>query len=230
MSYFRYDVPAAVSKKKKKGAEEPFRRLRFPDDEEKLPWLSALLEAYAVIDRGVSFAINVEKEKRNRRLACRQGCDKCCGTHKDIPVYPLELVGLYWFSSEKTDGQLREALKERLSSHREGEACPFLITGSCSVHPVRPVACRQFNVFGEPCREGEDPYYTRRDDVLTPIQGYTNKAFSVMLPFYGTTEGEDEAQAVKRIIHTQVLNLQTYDWKKLLRLMDDLDAKNRKSI
>jgi Fe-S-cluster containining protein len=218
-----------VSKKEKKVAEEPFRRLRFPDDEEKLPWLSALLESYAIIDRGVSFAIDREREKRSRKLACRRGCDKCCQTHKDIPVYPLELVGMYWFSSEKMERQLREILKERLSSHREGDACPFLIAGSCSVHPVRPVACRQFNVFGEPCGEGEDPYYTRRDDVLTPIQGYTNKAFWVMLPFYGTAEGEDETKAVSRIIRTQVVNLQTYDWKKLVKVMENLDAKYRKS-
>jgi Fe-S-cluster containining protein len=214
-----------MSKKRKKEAKEPFLRVRFPDDEEKLPWLSALLEAYSVIDRGVSFAIEREKEKHNRRLACGKGCDKCCQTHKDIPVYPLELVGLYWFSAEKMDKEIREVLKERLSSHREGDPCPFLIAGSCSVHPVRPVACRQFNVFGERCGEGEDPYYTRRNDVLTPIQGYTNKAFLVMLPFYGIAEGEDETQAVKRIIHTQVVNLQAYDWKKLLRVMDNHESK-----
>ncbi|MBS1114086.1 MAG: hypothetical protein H6Q92_1849, partial [Nitrospirae bacterium] len=37
--------------------------------------------------------------------------------------------------------------------------------------------CRQFNVFGSPCAEGEDPYYTRREDVLLPIKQYTDRAF-----------------------------------------------------
>ncbi len=218
---------AAVSKHRKENKESS-PRLSFPDDEKKLSWLSLLLEAYAVVDRGVFVAVAEEKRRWNKRLACRKGCDNCCRTHADIPVYPLELVGIYWFVSEKMADPLREVLRGRLSENRDGNECPFLVNDSCSVHLIRPVSCRQFNVFGNPCGEGEDPYYTRRSDVLTPIQGYTNKAFSTVLPFYGIAEGEGQAQAVNRIIHTQAVNLQTYDWKRLVGVMNNLDSEKRR--
>lgn len=185
-----------------------------------------LLDAYAIIDKGVAVAIDNEKKRRKERLACRKGCDNCCRTHKDIPVYPHEIVGIYWFSAEKTDGLVREVLRQQLSSHGGGGACPFLVKGSCSIHLLRPAACRQFNVFNKSCAEGEDPYYTRRDDVLTPIRGYTNRAFSVMLPFYGVTDSADEGLAVNNIIHTGAVNLQTYSWKKLVSIMDEFEMKN----
>ncbi len=49
-------------------------RLRFPEDEEKRAWLAPLLEAYAVIDEGVSLAVRED----GRGLACRKGCGNCC--------------------------------------------------------------------------------------------------------------------------------------------------------
>lgn len=201
-------------------------RVRFPDEESKFPWLSMLLDAYDIVDKGVAIAIKKGEEKGRVKLACKKGCDNCCRAHKDIPLYPLELVGIYWFATEKIGQPLRETLKKQLLSHREKDACPFLINSSCSIHPLRPVGCRQFNVFNEPCHENEDPYFTRRDDVLTPIWDYTNQAFSVMLPFYGIADKAGKSQAIKNIIHTQVINLQSYDWKKLVKIIEGFDSKN----
>jgi Fe-S-cluster containining protein len=67
----------------------------------------------------------------------------------------------------------RDVLRDRLAHSAAGGACPFLIDKACSIHPVRPIGCRQFNVFTAPCAPGEDPYYTRRDDVLVPVADYT---------------------------------------------------------
>lgn len=198
----------------------PSRRVHFPDAEANLPWLSMLLDAYSVIDEGISVAVEKEERRRKTKLACREGCDSCCRTHSDIPLYPLELVGIYWFATERMAPPLRDILKEHFASHRPGDACPFLMEGLCSIHPLRPVGCRQFNVFNSPCSEGEDPYFTRRADVLTPIEDYTNRAFSVMLPFYGVHGRDDETFAIKNIIHTRVINLQAYDWKKLVKVME----------
>ena len=50
-----------------------------------------LLDAYAIIDKGIAVAIKEYEEKSTARLACKKGCAHCCSTHKDIPVYPLEL-------------------------------------------------------------------------------------------------------------------------------------------
>ena len=202
-------------------------RLHFPDDEAKFHWLPMLLDAYAVIDEGIAVGIKDYEERRNAKLACKEGCDSCCLTHKDIPVYPLELVGIYWFVIEKITEPLRETLKRQLASYEIGKPCPFLINSLCSTHPVRPISCRQFNVFNKQCNDGEDPYYTRRDDVLTPIQDYTNKAFYIMLPFYGIADEAEKIHIIENnLIHTQVQVLQSCNWKELAKRMDEFDSKN----
>lgn len=201
---------------------------KFQQDKAKLPWLAMLLDAYKVSDKGIDIAIKEQEKKRKIKLACKKGCNNCCRNLKDIPVYPLELVGIYWFVIERTSRPLRGVLKKQLLEYRKGGPCPFLVDGACSIHPFRPMACRQFNVFGNPCAEGEDPYYTRRGDVLTPIQKYTDQAIALMLPFYGITDEAAKAKAIKnRLIHTQARVLQACDWPELARRMDDFDFGNR---
>lgn len=200
-------------------------RIRFPEEEAGLPWLPMLLDAYAIIDRGVMEAVRAEEERRGTKLACAKGCANCCRAHTDIPVYPLELVGIYWFASEKLAGRGRKTLKRQLMKHRGGTPCPFLVGDACIIHPLRPVACRQFNVFGAPCGQGEDPFFTRREDVLIPLEEYTNRAFSVMLPFYGVTGEAQKAHVIKnKLIHTQAENLQGLEWKNLIKAVEGKGA------
>lgn len=213
-------------KQRKFGFSQP-RRSSFPDDEKNHSWLSLLLDAYLTIDRGVDEAIRTAL-KRGRKLACGKGCSNCCKTHQTIPVYPLELVGLSWYVTEKITGPDREIIKTQLSRYRENNPCPFLVHDSCSVHPMRPVSCRQFNVFGSRCDEGEDPYYTRRADVLSPIKKYTDRAFFIMLPFYGI---EDEKERWKIIeagaVHRVVKLMQTCNWKSLGDKMDEFESEHK---
>lgn len=195
------------------------RRLHFPDDEKRLPWLPLLLDAYAIADTGVAVAVRDEEKRRKSKLACSKGCGSCCAHQADLPFYPHELVGIYWYVSEKMVAPGRDILQNRLAVHAAGSACPFLIDNSCSIHPLRPLGCRQFNVFTKPCAEGEDPYYTRRGDVLVPIQDYTDRAFAAVLPFYNLKREAGLAAAV-RLIRSQIMNLQDYDWKKLVEVME----------
>lgn len=198
------------------------RRLHFPDDEKRVPWLSRLLDAYAVVDTGVAIAIRNAEKKEKKKLACSKGCAVCC-RQPDIPLYPHELVGLYWFVSEKMTGLERDIIKQQLGEHAPGSPCPFLVDGACAVHPVRPIACRQYNVFTSPCAPGEDPYYTRRDDVLVPITDYSDRAFAAVAKFYELARERDIAKAVK-FIRGQIMNLQEYDWKKLVKIIEEVDA------
>jgi len=204
-------------------SSDSFRCL-FPDDEARNEWLPMLLDAYEVIDRGIFLALQREKRKTGRRPVCKAGCGGCCATHTDIPIYPLEMVGIYWYVLEKMDPALRTALMPKLdgrSAPTSGSVsglgpCPFLSDSRCTVYPVRPVACRQFIVFNRPCGDGEDPFHTRRGDVLTPLEDFADRAFSIMLPFYGIFTEEDKKSAIKnRIIHARVKNLKTTDWKAL---------------
>ena len=195
-------------------------RLSFPADEVKLGWLPLLLDAYYLVDKGVYEGIR-KRVARGDSLACAKGCSSCCEIHFTIPVYPLEVVGLYWYLIDKVTGPERERLKVQLRSFKAGAPCPFLLDGACGVHPMRPMACRHFNVFNRPCARGEDPYYTRRKDVLTPIEKYKNKALYAMLPFHGIRDRAKRKQALRLgYLNGLVQNLHEIDWANLARRMD----------
>jgi len=211
--------------KKIKSVSEKVKRLSFPGDEKKLSWLTLLLEGYYIVDKGVAKAIDTE-QKKGRKHACFKGCSHCCSTHKDIPIYPLEIAGISWYAAEKLKGPDREALKEQLAAVKKNDPCPFLLEGTCAVHPMRPMACRQFNVFGSTCGQGEDPYYSRREDVMEPVRKHVDQAFFVMLPFYGI---DKEAERFKIIetgaFHKMVRELHACNWKELAARMERLDRK-----
>lgn len=201
------------------------RRLSFPDDEKVHDWLPMLLEAYYITDKGIAEGVRL-MENRGNRLACAKGCSACCLTHRSIPVYPLELVGISWYATEKIKGPLREALKKRLWGHQKGEPCIFLINGACSIHLMRPMACRQFNVFNKVCEAEEDAYYTRREDVLTPIRKYTEEAFLATMPFYGIQKKSERKRIVKKgLMHTMAKDMQQLSWESLASKMVEYDLK-----
>jgi Fe-S-cluster containining protein len=214
-----------MKKNKKQPAAGLSRRLHFPDEERRLPWLSPLLDAYAIADTGVTIAIRDAEKKGKKKLACGKGCGTCCVHQQDLPLYPHEIVGIYWYVSEKLTGPLRDVLKDRLSIRDATSGCPFLIDNACSIHPIRPVGCRQFNVFTAPCAPGEDPYFTRRDDVLQPIRDYLDRAFAAVVPLYPGVRKEDVLAAIKTI-RGQIVNLLSYDWSKLAALMEKSGAKD----
>jgi Fe-S-cluster containining protein len=201
-------------------------RLSFPIDAKVYDWLPLLLEAYYIVDKGIAEAIKKET-KRNRKLACGKECSNCCKTHQTIPVYPLELVGISWYATEKISGPEREALKNQLRSYKKDDPCPFLLNGACLVHPMRPIACRQFIVFGKPCAESEDPYYTRLKDVLPPIKKYIDQAFFIMLPFYGVQDAFERRKIIQSgAVHKLVKLIQTCNWRSLADRMDEFDRKS----
>lgn len=206
-------------KKNRNHTSELSRRVRFPADEERLPWLPLLLDAFAVADTGVAIAIRNTEKKQKKKLACGKGCGNCCIHQQDLPLYPHELVGIYWYASEKIIGPTRDLLQERLAIRGAASGCPFLIDNSCVIHAIRPIGCRQFNVFTAPCAPGEDPYYTRREDVLEPDPVYIDRAFTAVLPFYNFKPDGDVSEAI-RTIRSQIMNLLSFDWSKLAALME----------
>jgi Fe-S-cluster containining protein len=196
--------------------------LRFPADEAKHPWLPVLLRMHALVDAGIATAVRNEERKRGVRRACRSGCDVCCRTQSDIPVFQIELTGISWYSAEKLEGGKRAAVRAGLARHVAGaQECPFLVERACAVHPVRPIACRLFTVFGRPCAEGEDPYHTRRADMLAPPPGLLARAYREMLPYHGVTDPKDQEMWLERgLVKTLAVNFPTCDWRSLARLMD----------
>jgi len=184
--------------------------------------LSLLLDAYEVIDQGVRISISKE-ERKGKKLACSKGCFHCCKTHRDIPLYPHEITGIYWYVLEKFPPSLKETLTLQLLAHKSShnQFCPFLIDGLCSIHIIRPAACRLFNVFNRACSPEEDPFYTRKEDVLIPPRDILWKAFLLVLPFYNIqVSGKDTFRArvmIEEFIHTQAISLHKFDWGPLGR-------------
>ena len=205
--------------KKIKSKINKTKRFSLPEDEKHLPWLSMLLDAYHTIDKGVAASIEAER-KKHRNLACAKGCSGCCVTHKDIPLYPLELQGLIWYITEKISGLEREILKNNLLGFSRDRGCPFLIEQACSIHPMRPMACRQFNVFGTSCKEGEDPFHSRRHDVMDPVKKHVDQAFFIMLPYYGIEKESDRRKFIEAgEMHKMVRELHGCNWKALAEKM-----------
>ncbi|PID78202.1 MAG: zinc/iron-chelating domain-containing protein [Deltaproteobacteria bacterium] len=193
----------------------PPSRLSFPEDEKQTDWLSGLLDAYYTADRGIYKSI-LKEERKGRKLACAKGCSTCCTTHVTIPVYPLEILGIYWFVILKTAETLKKKLKSNLELFSHGKSCPFLVDGSCGIHPMRPLACRHFNVFSKSCEKGEDPYYTRKGDVLIPDENAKNKALSLMVFIHGIIDRNERKEFVRSgKIHSLARNMQEIDWHKL---------------
>ena len=150
---------------------------------ERMPGMSLLLDAYALVDCDVAESIALQKEPP----ACGPGCCQCC--IQPIPATPLEILALRLFAELELLPSRRNALKTAFALFHGarttlGGACPFLLERSCGAYPVRPIACRRYVVFGQPCKAGEDATQTRPVDVLHPRQDAMQAALRLTLPWY----------------------------------------------
>ncbi len=205
-------------------------RLHFPDDEQRQPWLALLLEIQFICNQGVDHAIRMD----GRRLACARGCASCCRSHADIPVYPLELMGISWYLLEKLEegagAEVRERVRQQMERHRELGACPFLVDEACAIHPLRPMACRQFNVFTTVCQPGEDAYHSRRGDVLTPNAKQKDAALSEMLRHHGVKgELERHRLVASGEVHRLAQSLREMRWEAIAVRMGAAHVQNELS-
>jgi Fe-S-cluster containining protein len=197
------------------------------EDEARLPWLSILLDMQQTINAGVAEGI-VAGEAAGRRLACTRGCATCCRTHGDIPVYPLELMGVYWFAVEKLAGDLRQRVRSQLENHKQLDGCPFLVDEACAIHPVRPMACRLFNVFDTVCGQGEDAFHTRPADVLPPPEAAKREALMAMLGHHQVASDADRATVVDSgAVHQLAKNLRELPWENLALRMQAFDQRRQ---
>ena len=175
----------------------------------RLPWLTALIEAGSIIDHGVDRAVALS----GRVPACRAGCHACCS--QPIPVSTIETQGLRWFALSHLSGDLARKVGEALTMQRQAP-CPFLVDGACAVYPMRPLACREYIVFNQPCRLGERPEQTRPLDVLPLARTAQLQAFTVLLPFYGVRGGAARDEALQnRLVLRDTRILQQLDWQGL---------------
>jgi hypothetical protein len=185
---------------------------RFREACARLPWLGALLEAYAVLDAGIAEAVDAA----SRQPACQAGCHACC--LQPIPVSSLEVQGLRWFALTHLSGRPARAVGAALllPPAGPGAGCPFLVDGACSVYALRPMACREYVVFGRACQPGERPDDTRPLDVLPLPRLAQRRAFAMLLPHYGVTGPEAVEAALRdRMVLKDTRILRGHDWSGL---------------
>ena len=147
---------------------------------------NATVPAAAVVPalQGLVNAV-VEAAEMGKAISCRKGCGACC--RQLVPVSRTEGERLLWVV-EALPAERREVLKARFAaaeraieaaglkdrngrSDRElstayfamGVPCPFLEDESCSIHPERPLVCREYLVTSPaelcagPTQEGVTP-------------------------------------------------------------------------
>ena len=205
-------------------AKKPVRQ-RFPEHERKYNWLSMLLDAYHINDVGIYKELTIEKKQRKQKIACHKGCHNCC-SKPDVPISEIEIAGISWLSSEIiVDLTLRIRLKKQLRNHKKSLQCPFLVEGVCSIYPVRPIACREYFVFGMPCKQDEQPEGTRPHDVWSPSRNVARKTALKILPFYGFHEEPDKIRAFEEgFLHRNSVSMHLYHWALIAQTMDKFDS------
>lgn len=133
----------------------------------------------------ISGRANRREERAGHPISCRAGCGACC--RQLVPLSPPEAfylvdmlnaiepgrrqVYLDRFAAVKTrldsEGMIDELFNPTITEDPVLEigrryfglrmACPFLEEESCSIHPHRPVACREYNVTS-PAAWCAEPY------------------------------------------------------------------------
>ena len=200
-------------------------RRRYPQ-EHRYSWLPILLDSYAIDDYEKQLDITNEMTKRDENIACHEGCLGCC-TNQAIPITMFEFMGISWYYSEVCEGEIRKRVRPRLLHHKKTVECPFLLDTICSIYPVRPLACRDFFVFGEPCKMDEDPFVARPHDML-PTNRDVSKYVALRLldfPYFSCSTMEQKRKAFDEgIIVNSGRPMHGLDWTEFVKRTDMSDT------
>ena len=188
------------------------------DDEAKYPWLRILLDAYEKSDRLTGAAL-----AKGPAVACTKGCSNCC-KKASIPFTEPELAGISWYVLEKLSGPIRETIKTRLKAHAATAECPFLVSDSCSIYPVRPLICRQFHVKRYPCGEDEDVEITRPEDIVSPKE--VARGSGMKLLEYWEIKGKlkQERAFDRGFLAEKARQMHEYDWNIIATRMEGQES------
>jgi Fe-S-cluster containining protein len=185
------------------------------------PSLAILRDALRILDEGLTHEVSAEEQRRGVRVGCHAGCTACC--ESSVRVRPIEIEGIVWYAATQLDEDTWRRVEARLSRPDDG-VCPFLLDGQCSVRPLRPVACRSFFVFGEPCRSGERLYELRAGDVFDRSEALFERVVLRLLddPSFGPRPDEDEPAADRTgAFYRKARRLQQVDWVATIAALRD---------
>lgn len=131
-------------------------------------------QSSAALAKAVSdSAAAAEELCAGRLMACKAGCPHCCVLNVAV-LLPEAMIIAHSLRETLSPPEL-EAMQKQLAGHRSWTrwmedderiikhmTCPFLDSaGSCSIHPVRPLACRAVaSLDSSVCKEAFAPVVT----------------------------------------------------------------------
>ncbi len=156
--------------------------------------------AHALSDQIIDLTVN-QVEQEGRKISCRAGCGACCrqlvpiagaearGVRDLVASLPeprraqvmarfadalqrLDTAGLLAPLRERAEWDNARRREIGVAYFREGIACPFLENESCTIHPERPIACREYLVTSPPER-CTDPTVDQIEGVRMPASVWT---------------------------------------------------------
>lgn len=195
-------------------------RPREPEEDEH-PWLTILLDALHLLDQGLHREIEAEQRRRGVGVGCHAGCTACC--QSDLRLRPIELEGIAWYAAARLDLATWQRVEARLRGPDDG-VCPFLLEGQCSIRPLRPITCRTFFVFGEPCRVGERLFQIRPHDVFERSEALFERMALRLLDdeSFGLRGDHDKRAAYRAgIMRRSALDMRQVDWVATITALRD---------
>jgi Fe-S-cluster containining protein len=161
--------------------------------------LTQILPAVQSIENAILGAVFQGVEEEGRHISCKASCASCCRQMVPISIFEAEslanwirtlpddqqeilrgrfqfvleslsksgmidrLVTEDWFSNSRATQEMAvEYLHQWL-------ACPFLVNENCTIHPIRPLSCREYLVTSPP-ENCADPATLPVDGVRLPLK------------------------------------------------------------
>lgn len=161
--------------------------------------LTQLLPVIQNLENAIVARIGEEAEQAGTPISCRAGCGACCRQMVPVSFFEAEALADWFETlpherrreleerfhqallALRAAGVIEKLLDERWARNEEAEikmavdyfhagvACPFLEDESCSIHPIRPLSCREYLVTSPPalCK---DPSVNQVAGVQLPLK------------------------------------------------------------
>lgn len=161
--------------------------------------LTELLPIIRNLENAIVDRVGEEAKQVGRSISCRAGCGACCRQMVPVSLFEAEALTSWMgtlpaeqraelerrfhraLSTLRDAGVIEKILNNEWVLEKEqttllaidyfhaGVACPFLENESCSIHPIRPLSCREYLVTSPPelCR---DPSVNDVSGIRLPVK------------------------------------------------------------
>ncbi len=179
--------------------------------------LTQLLPVLQSLDDSFMAGVTAQLSEAGRTVSCKAGCGACCRQMGPISIFEAEALSTWIRSlpesrqqelarrfheallklsgagiidrmvREDCFGETDSARKLAIEYLHQRVACPFLENESCSIHPFRPLICREYVVTSPPER-CFDPVALKAEPVPLPLH-FSRVLHSIGAELEGSSRG-----------------------------------------